>query len=568
MENKIKVLAVVNNDANRFHRFIYPFNKIKETELEGNKFQIDYKEFNESLLDGIEEYDIFAYHWDINLSIQKLAEIQSKQVAILYSIDDFWEFSPNHPYFNNKIVNNYIVNRVKQHLLNADAVIVTTERLAIQVMKYADNVAILPNFLDPKDYNLNKIKSNKLRVGIIGSISHVPDWQMLKGAIGRFAKNKKIAENVEFVICGYVENDPHWEKVKNLFTVKKNLTVKIYNSLPATEYMQLYNHLDVCLMPLEYTEFNACKSALKLQECAISRTLPVGSALYSSKELKGIIVAETPLQYEQTIEKLLDRDYYEKILDYITEINLKDSDVDKRIENTKAVLLAIATEDLKPKLDKVLIKTIIYDKNQISEYEVYDNSFIRTKEQKSYLFEYNPIINIIDNLKEDVEYLGIFSWKFLNKTGLTKNILYKALKKHKYQEYDFINLSKSYWEDTKSYLEFSYKQHPKLKHLIKKLLVHLNKDIYPRTDVYTYSNFFLMKVDLWKDYVENWIKPAIKFMDNDPEYFENANYISGLPSDKLKELTGLEYYTYHSFCLERLILYFITDKKLKAKKFI
>jgi len=568
MENTIKVLAVINNDANRFHRFIYPFNKINGTELDGNTFQIDYKEFSETLLDGIEEYDIFTYHWDISLSIQKLAEIKAKGVKILYSLDDFWEFSPNHPYFNNESVNVYTANRVKQHILNADAVMVTTERLAIQVMKFADNVAILPNFLDPNDYNLVKEQSDKLRVGIIGSISHVPDWEMLKGAIGRFAKNKKIAENVEFVICGYTAGDANWERVKSLFTVKKNLTVKIHDSLPATDYMQLYNKLDVCLMPLEYTEFNLCKSALKLMECAISKTLPVGSALYSTKELKGIVVAELPLQYEQTIEKLLDKEYFNQVLNYVTDLNLKDTNVDKRIENTKATLIAVAKEDLNPKLDNVLIKTITYDENQISEYETYNNSHIRTKEQKSYLFEYNPIIDIVSNLPENIEYLGIFSWKFPQKTGFSKNILYKSLNHYKYKEYDFLNLAKSYWKDTRAYLEFSYSHHPKLQELLKKLLVHLGKDIYPDRDNYTYSNFFLMKTDLWKDYVENWVKPAIEFMENDPEYFEDAKYITGLPTNKLQELTGLDYYNYHTFVLERLILYFIADKKLKVKKVI
>ena len=161
-------------------------------------------EASKELLEGIEKYDILTYHWDIDLSIQELSSIQSKGVKILYSLDDYWEFSANHPYFNNEMVNSYTANRVKQHILNADAVMVTTERLAIQVMKYADNVAIIPNFLDPEDYNLEKTTSDKLRVGIIGSLSHLPDWELLKGAINRFSKNEKIANNCQFVICGYV----------------------------------------------------------------------------------------------------------------------------------------------------------------------------------------------------------------------------------------------------------------------------------------------------------------------------------------------------------------------------
>jgi len=568
MDNKIKVLAITGKDANRFHRFDYPLNKINGLNIEDKEFEITLKEFNKEIITEAVNYDILMYHWDMDVSIQELGTLQTKGVKLLYSLDDFWEFSPNHPYFNNEFVNSYTANRVKQHLLIADAVMVTTERLALNVMKYTDNVAIIPNFLDPADYKLEKTIGDKLRIGIIGSISHAPDWRLIKGAIDRFSKNKEIVEKCEFYICGYVEGDKSWEKIVKLFSVKKNLKVIIKNALSATEYMKLYNDLDVCLMPLEYTEFNLCKSALKLMECTISKTLPVGSVLYSSKELKGIVVAETPIQYEETIVKLLNKNYYNTILNHIIEINLKDADFEKRLENTKATLAAIYKEDLSPKLENVKIYTITYDVNQISEYEKYDNSGVKTLEQKSWRFEYNPIIDIVSKITNEEEYLGIFSWKFSNKTGFTKSILYKSLNHYNYKEYDFINLSKSYWRNTSEYLNFSYKHHPKLEELIKKVLVHLGKDIKGNRDNYTYSNFFMMKGVQWKDYVENWVKPALEFMENDQEYFENAIYTTGLSSEKLKELTGLDHYTYHTFVLERLIIYFIADKKLKVKKVI
>ena len=53
------------------------------------------------------------------------------------------------------------------------------------------------------------------------------------------------------------------------------------------------------------------------------------------------------------------------------------------------------------------IYSIVYDKNQIVEYEKYDNSHIKTIEQKSYLFEYNVLIDVIDNHNIAEDYLGI-----------------------------------------------------------------------------------------------------------------------------------------------------------------
>jgi len=266
--------------------------------------------------------------------------------------------------------------------------------------------------------------------------------------------------------------------------------------------------------------------------------------------------------------ELLDKQYYQNALDHIVKANTEDADFEKRIHNTKATLLAVALEDLAPKLDNVKIHSIVYDnEKQVVEYTPYDNSGIRTEEQKSWRFEYNPIIDIVSKGGDPEAYLGIFSWKFLSKTAMSKSILYKTLNMQKYNDYDFISLSRAYWKSPKEYLEFSFSHHPKLEVLLNRVLDHLGKSEYHKEE-YVYSNFFLMKTKYWEDYVENWIKPALEFMENDPEYFENANYSSGLDPVKLKELTGLEYYTYHTFVLERLILYYIQDKGLKIKKIL
>jgi hypothetical protein len=51
-------------------------------------------------------------------------------------------------------------------------------------------------------------------------------------------------------------------------------------------------------------------------------------------------------------------------------------------------------------------------------------------------------------------------------------------------------------------------------------------------------------------------------MENDPEYFEDAKYFAGLIPEKLKDATELDHYTYHTFVLERLILFYLKNKKV------
>ena len=80
------------------------------------------------------------------------------------------------------------------------------------------------------------------------------------------------------------------------------------------------------------------------------------------------------------------------------------------------------------------IYSIVYDENQLHEYEKYDNSHIKSYEDKSYLFEYNCLLDILDNFNINEDYLGIFSYKFPIKTGLFKKKLLKILKDNPNQD--------------------------------------------------------------------------------------------------------------------------------------
>ena len=315
-------------------------------------------------------------------------------------------------------------------------------------------------------------------------------------------------------------------------------------------------------MPLLYTEFNACRTALKLNECACANVLPIGSRLYSQKELKGIVMAETPLEYEKALETCLDREQYNTLLNHITETNLKDADYNKRIENTIAVINTVYSEDLSFKLPNCNFYSIKYKEEQPVEYK---EVFNVTKE-KAWRFEYNVFLDKLSEIKEHNGYSGIFSWKLPLKTGLVKNILFKTLMYKSYEEYDFINLTPKNWKTTKEYIDFSEKQHPGLEKLLKKVVNNLGKEYKYDKKFYTYSNFFIMKSELFADYVENWIIPSINYMENEiwEEVNVDANYKSHLSKEEFKELTGLDFYNYLTFILERMPSFYIYDKKLKC----
>src|SRR6187402_967849 len=131
MKEKIRVLAITKGEnSNTWHRLEYPLKKINGLELEGKELEIDLKELNEEVLKNIKSYNILIYEWDIALSIQDLGNLQAQGVKILYSISDFWEFSEDNPTYKNQFEVNYAKQRVIQHLLLADAVMTTCERMA------------------------------------------------------------------------------------------------------------------------------------------------------------------------------------------------------------------------------------------------------------------------------------------------------------------------------------------------------------------------------------------------------------------------------------------------------
>jgi len=209
------------------------------------------------------------------------------------------------------------------------------------------------------------------------------------------------------------------------------------------------------------------------------------------------------------------------------------------------------------------IYSIVYDKNQIAEYEKYDNSHIKTIEQRSYFFEYNVLIDIIDNFSINDEYLGIFSHKFPFKTGLFKKKLFKILEQN--PNYDIYTFCSNRVKLKGKYLEFTEKVHPGFLDLFNKLCNDLGL-VVKEPKYIVYSNFFIAKTKIYKEYVNEIIKPAIELLETKykQEVWQDSNY-KGLEKDKLKQYTGLDFYTYHSFILERVMLMYLNDvQNLKA----
>lgn len=210
------------------------------------------------------------------------------------------------------------------------------------------------------------------------------------------------------------------------------------------------------------------------------------------------------------------------------------------------------------------IYTITYEDTQKSHYERYDNSHIKTPQQKSYLFEYNPILDILENHSISEEYLGILSYKFYTKSAVGGNILTKSkldFLLDRNTGFDVYGLSKL---SSKLFygFEFIEKTHPGFF----ELFFPLCDDLYLSKEEPTFminSNFFIAKTEIYKSYAEDVIKPAIELLDG--KYRELAwRKCAYIVNPKIMDLTGLPFYTFHTFILERMMAQYCLTKGFRT----
>ena len=198
---------------------------------------------------------------------------------------------------------------------------------------------------------------------------------------------------------------------------------------------------------------------------------------------------------------------------------------------------------------------ICFKNTQNTEYKRIDNK-VSTIAEKSYLFEYNVILNTpIVN-----EYTGFFSWKFRSKTGMNKRVLFNLLLDNHYWNYEVINLCEPL---PKPYLEFTELNHKGFMEVFTNICTDLGLKVEePKHTIY--SNFFIAKKEVFKEYQEL-LKYAIFLLETKykTEAWNDSGY-KGLPKERLKEATELEHYTFHTFILERLMSVWIDNKGIKT----
>ncbi len=510
------------------------------------------------------KYDLIYIHYNCNVFAAELA-LWKKEFGfkIVWDTDDTWDIPKNHLMYKELKQGE---QNSKDLCILADWVTCSTEEIRKDLLDYNDNVTVIPNFI-PYGENQFKVteetfeefEKRPIRIGLIGSNSHLDDWASLKGWINRIL-TIKTENKFEFVICGINLKWPG---------------VKIIPGKPPQEYMEVYKGVDILLCPLLNTKQNKCRSDLKIKEAACNNTICLLDELYKEKGIyhNWHIVIKKESEWFSRVKELLSLSKEELWKNKLhSGEGVRGYSNKNDIIDLRAGVLETAMEfKEKPKLESIY--SLKYKDDQIVEWQFYYNKR-KTLEEKTWRFEANAVLDLFGGGQSDQfgnqyhnenygNYCGVLSHKFPQKTLFFKKKVDWILKK---ETSDVITFCPKLPEP---YLQFTEKQHFGFKECFYEICTHLGLPTKEPRHV-IYSSFVLARPEIYKEYINDVLKPALEYMESRPysNFFKDARYKSGLSTADLLKHTGMHYYPMVVFILERLWSQFLETKNYKVKNYV
>jgi len=500
----------------------------------------------EEILEGC---DVLWIHYNCAVPAAQLSIWKHKYgFKLVVDYDDTWEVPLGHPAYK-KLVHESKNSKDLAYL--ADTVTVSTNDLRQVLWNYNHEVIVLENHLpDTGQFKFiqeskESFMNRKVRVGLIGSLSHLKGWQGIKGWINRI-----MSLDVEF----YIVLDKQY---RDKFQVKDAIYL---DPLPPEMYMVLYGSVDILLCPLEDNTLSKMRSPLKLYEAACSNTYCVLDKLYKDKtDVSGLypIITKEKEWFEEVRDLIANKEDLYHTIQTVSQMVRSTMDFEQRLRAIENILNSPVRD-----FQQFEIYTICYKEGQVTEFKPYMNK-VNSVEQKSYLFEYNVMIALQDTWdRSGSKWCGVFSHKFPYKTAFFKKKVEWIL------EYEKVDLVSFCPKLNKPYLQFTEEQHPGFLALFKELCQSIGL-VYKEPRVAIYGSFFVMSPPNYSNFLNSCLKPAIEYMENHPDrekFFIDSKY-KGLAKDDLFEATGLTYYPMITFLLERLVSVWAETNKLKVKNY-
>lgn len=176
-------------------------------------------------------------------------------------------------------------------------------------------------------------------------------------------------------------------------------------------------------------------------------------------------------------------------------------------------------------------------------------------------FENDVILDLYRAGKIKGDYFGVLSWK----TRLKNRI--RTRKLHKLINYRFDMYSFTY--DRHDVLGYADVCHPGFSEIFQELLSYLGINLNQKPLVGLYQNAVITRPEIYLDYIESILLPTLDFFDNCSEDIQQLLYADakyrGVDQETLKGSIGVEFYTHHTFVLERLWSLFYQLRRDKSR---
>lgn len=201
---------------------------------------------------------------------------------------------------------------------------------------------------------------------------------------------------------------------------------------------------------------------------------------------------------------------------------------------------------------------IVYE-DKTTEYHPFHNYAT----EKLWRFENNPMIEIADNHLENVqddEIVGVFSWKFPHKTGMSKTMVLNKIHRARLMNADVYNFYK-FDKRRLHFMDWSDAGHVGIREFIMRCCEHCGMK-YDNDPVHIIAaNQFAAKKHIYVSYINDVIKPCLELLEGPmwEEVNKDAGYTRAVPEIKAQGL-----YNYIPFILERMMMQYVSHRNLKV----
>ena len=255
-----------------------------------------------------------AYH-----NLAKMLRADGKKIVM--DNDDTFRLDDQHPLANftpngEKVDNLQRRNdNINEFIKNCDLVTTTTKTLAEEYRQLNDNVIILPNYVDPWDWDEPlRNETDKVRIGIVGSAAMEYDYLHIKDIIRELSNRN----DVEIILFGL--GDLKHRKENPLVTKVFSEEYEFWDSIKMTQFpwVKRYDYnktlnearLDIMLIPRKDNYFNRCKSNIKFLEAAMCE-IPVIAQSFEDGPYEeitpdmGVLIKDNS-KWREEINRLID----------------------------------------------------------------------------------------------------------------------------------------------------------------------------------------------------------------------------------------------------------------------